>query len=94
MAGNSKTDVVDVADTSPRQVAKNGKRIKALPFASATTVIVREKDFKEAGNIDHNDVTWDFRINDFTVLVGEDISAEAADFLVKNYADSFQYVGE
>ena len=87
--------VVDAADTAPRQaVSVGGKRVKAIPFASATTVVIRSSDFKQAGNIDHADVEWDFRVNDFTVEVGKEISQEAADFLVENYSDSFKYVGE
>lgn len=95
MAESNKVSVVDVADTSPRHVAsKSGKRVKAVPFGNATTVIVREEDFKQSGNIDHPDVEWDFRVDDFTVTVGKEISTEAAEFLVKNYSDSFHYVGE
>jgi hypothetical protein len=95
MAGIHKTDVVDSADTSPRQSSStSGKCVKAIPFGSATTVIVRSSDFQQAGNIVHPDVEWDFRVNDFTVSVGKEISAEAADFLVSKYSDSFQYVGE
>lgn len=86
--------VVDAADTTPRRESPKGKRIKAIPFATATTVVVREEDFKTAGNIDHKEVAWDFRVDDFTVAVGNGISAEAADFLVNNYPDSFHYVGE
>lgn len=87
------TDVVDVADTAPRYTAPKGKKIKAVPFSNATTVVVRAEDFKSAG-IEHKDVTWDFRLDDFCVVVGDVISKEAADFLVKNYSDSFHYVGE
>lgn len=95
MAESRKSDVVDVADTSPRvSNAAGGKLLKAVPFGSATTVVVRSSDFKQAGNIDHPDVEWDFRVNDFTVTVGDEISSEAAEFLVKKYSDSFQYVGE
>jgi hypothetical protein len=95
MAGINKTDVVDSADVSPRQSSGvAGKRVKAIPFGDATTVIVREEDFRDAGKIDHPDVEWDFRVDDFTVSVGKEISAEAADFLVSKYGDSFQYVGE
>jgi hypothetical protein len=94
MAGTNKSDdvVVDVADVSPRHVVSNGKKLRALPFANATTVIVRSQDFKQAGNIDHADVEWDFRVDDFTVAVGKGISQEAADFLVNKYPDSFAYV--
>lgn len=85
-------EVVDTADTSPRQEAAKGEKVRAIPFAHGTTVIIRAQDFKTAGNIEHPDVTWDFRVNDFCATVGENISKEAADFLTKNYPDSFQYV--
>lgn len=95
MAVHKSEEVFDTADTSPRLGHDlGGKRVKAIPFANATTVVVRSSDFKAAGNIDHADVEWDFRVNDFTVEVGKEISAEAADFLVNSYGDSFQYVGE
>lgn len=95
MAGTSKQDVVDAADISPRQVSNtSGKRVKAIPFASGTTVVVREADFKSAGGFDHPEVTWDYRIDDFTVAVGPSLTQEAADFLTSKYPDSFVYVGE
>lgn len=95
MAGINKVDVVDSADSSPRHVSsKSGRRVKAIPFGDATTVIVREEDFRDAGKIDHPDVEWDFRVDNFTVTVGKEISTEASEFLVKNYSSSFQYVEE
>lgn len=87
-------EVVDTADTAIRHVVDAGKKLKAIPFSEATTVVVRQEDFKKNGDIKHDTVTWDFRVNDFTVTVGQEISKEAADFLVKNYSDSFKYVGE
>lgn len=92
---HSEDVVVDVADTTSQLPAQlSGKRVKAIPFANGTTVVVRKEDFAAAGKIDHADVTWDYRIDDFTVEVGKGISQEAADFLVENYSDSFQFVGE
>ena len=76
-------DVVDVADTIPREPAPDtsGVRIQAVPYQNCTTVLIRRGDFA-LGGIDHDDVEWDFRIDNFTVKVGDGISHEAADFLV------------
>lgn len=83
-----------VADTesAPAEVTSGGKRVKAVPFSGGTTIVVRSSDFDKAGNIDHPDVTWDYRVDGFTVEVGKGITAEAADFLVNNYPDSFRFV--
>ena len=96
MAGTSKSHVSNVTETvvddAPVQpVARGGKRIKAFPFAGGTTVIIRDVDFG-AGNVEHPTVTWDYRIDDFTVEVGKGITEEAANFLVKTYPDSFKFV--
>ena len=88
-----KHDVVDEADTSPRQVNSDGKRIQAIPFSNGTTVVVRSSDF-EANGVSHGDVTWDYRVDDFTVVVGEGISAKAADLLTSKFSDNFRYIGE
>lgn len=94
MAGRTKDVVVDSADKSVRHLSDNGKkRIRAITFSNGTTVVIRESDFK-AGGIDHKEVVWDFRVDDFTVAVGDGISAEAADYLTSNFSDSFEYVGE
>lgn len=72
----------------------SGKRVRAIPAKGGTTVIVRRADFKNVG-IDHSDVTWDFRVERFTVSVGDgdgQISAEAAKFLTENYRESFEYI--
>lgn len=88
-------DVVDVADTSPRVPPPDtsGVRIQAIPYQNCTTVLIRSSDFG-LGGIEHSDVEWDFRIDDFTVKVGEGISQEAADFLVNGYPDQFKYLGK
>lgn len=93
MAG-VKHDVVidDEADVAPRQASSVGKRIKAITFTNGTTVVVRSSDFKKHG-VNHHDVTWDYRIDDFTVAVGKGITAEAADFLTGKFPDSFVYLG-
>lgn len=91
---STKHDVVDTADSSPRQVAASGgRRIKAIPFSNGTTVIVRGSDFQQQG-VTHPDVTWDFRVDDFTVAVGQGITQGAADLLVTKFPESFEYVGE
>lgn len=98
MAGTSKSHASDVvekvaedAPVQPQPVARGGKRIKAFPFAGGTTVVIRDVDFG-AGNVEHSTVTWDYRIDDFTVEVGKGITEEAANYLVKNYPDSFKFV--
>ncbi len=68
------------------------KRVLAIPFSGGTTVVVRSSDFKNAGNIEHDSVTWDYRIDDFTVEVGKEINSEAAEFLVSSYPGSFKFV--
>lgn len=90
----TKHDVVDTADNSPRQAANvAGKRVKAIPFYNGTTVVVRDTDFQQNG-VTHPDVTWDFRVDDFTVAVGQGITQEAANLLVTKFPESFEYVGE
>lgn len=99
MAGISRSrshavdDVVDEADTAPREEKKthSGKKIKAIPFSNGTTVIVRNVDFEKVG-VKHANVTWDYRIDNFTVTVGEGITEEAACALVNHFPDSFQFV--
>lgn len=66
------------------------KRVRAIPFSGGTTVVVRSVDFKNAGNIEHDSVTWDYRLGNFTVEVGKEINSEAAEFLVKTYPNSFK----
>jgi hypothetical protein len=85
---------VDTADKSPRHLSdKSKKRVKAIPFQNCTTVIIRESDF-QLGGVSHKEVAWDFRVEDFTVAVGEGISQEAADYLTSSFPDDFQYVSE
>lgn len=73
-------------------------RVKAYPAVitksgqTGTTVEVRSSDFRSNG-IEHDTVTFDFRVNDCSLPVGDGgLSKEAADFLTKNYPDSFKYV--
>lgn len=90
----AKDVVVDTADKSPRHLSdKSKKRVRAIPFQNCTTVVIRESDFK-LGDVDHKEVTWDFRVDDFTVVVGEGISKEAADYLTTSFPGDFEYVGE
>lgn len=97
MAGISKRDeaaAVEVAPTEQVEAPKpvsGVKRIKAIPFSGGTTVIIRAADFSNVG-VEHPDVTWDYRIDDFTVAIGDGISAEAANVLVNKFPDSFTFV--
>lgn len=96
MAGRARNtpSVVDTSDVTPRQeVNTGGKRIQAIPFSGGTTVVVRSIDFHNAGKIDHPDVTWDYRVDDFTVEVDKGITAEAANFLVDRFPASFRFIG-
>lgn len=78
-------------ESAPVEAKPSGKCIKAIPFSGGTTVVIRDIDFK-AGSIDHAAVTWDYRIDDFTVKVGEGITEQAANFLVQSFPDSFKFV--
>ena len=78
-------------DVAPVEVAPSGKRIQAIPFSGGTTVVIRDIDFN-AGGVEHPAVTWDYRINDFTVEVGKGITEQAANFLVQSFPDSFKFV--
>ena len=52
-------EVKDEKDTTPRTGPDlSGKRVRAIAYQNATTVIVRRSDFKTAseGEIDHPDV--------------------------------------
>ena len=91
----SATEVKDEADVSPRfnTNSTGGERVRAIPSKGGTTIVVRKSDFANNG-VDHDDVTWDFRKDSFTVEVGVDISKEAADFLTKNYPTSFEYISK
>lgn len=93
MAGTSKSfnDEDTVVEPAVRQPTSREKKIKAFPFSGGTTIIIRDVDFKQ-GNIDHPTVTWDYRIDDFTVEVNKSITQEAADYLVNNFPDSFKFV--
>lgn len=90
--GKREVDSVEASVEAPVEVAKtvSVKRIKAIPFSGGTTVVVRAVDFANAG-VEHSDVTWDYRIDNFTVAVGDGISAEAANLLVKKFPGSFEF---
>jgi hypothetical protein len=87
--------VVDDRDVSPRMAPPklSGRLVRAYPAMNGTTVEITEANFIAHG-IHHPTVTWDFRINDFTVEIGEGkpISEEAAEFLCSNFPDSFKLV--
>lgn len=91
----SATEVKDEADVSPRINTTNtgGERVRAIPAKGGTTVIIRALDFANNG-IEHGEVTWDFRKDNFTVEVGSDISKEAADWLTKSFPTSFEYLNK
>lgn len=90
MAGISRSgEPVDTAAPTGPTIAK--KKIKAIPFSNGTTVVIRAIDFENAG-IKHPDVTWDYRIDNFTVSVGDKITNEAANLLVSKFPESFAFV--
>lgn len=76
--------------TGPVETVKP-ERIKAYPFSGGTTIIIRDSDFAKGG-VEHPTVSWDYRVDDFTLTVGNGISKEAADYLTKNFPDSFKFV--
>lgn len=83
----------DKADRSPRLHSDvSGKRLKAVPQFGGTTVVIRSSDFAAHG-IKHHDVTFDFRVDKFTLPVGQNgISEEAAEFLISISPGQFKYV--
>lgn len=93
-------EVRDEKDTTPRAAPAevSGKRVRAIPYQNASTVILNTVDFKTAsqGKIsDHPQVVWDFRKDNFTVPVGGEnpvLTEEAAEFLTKNYPTDFEYI--
>lgn len=92
----TEAEVVDTADTAARTPAPDtsGKRVRAIPGAGGTTVVLDSRDFK-ANGISHKGVTWDYRKDNFTVKVGtgdNQLSEEAADFLTKNFPGQFEYL--
>lgn len=90
------TEVTDDRDVSPRQAEaqlQNGsKYIKAFPTKGATTLRIPASDFKQYGNVDHDTVEFDFRNKEYKLLVGSEISQEAADLLTGRYPETFKYV--
>ncbi|HPE52952.1 MAG TPA: hypothetical protein PK852_02435 [Mesotoga prima] len=89
----SLVEVADSRDVSPRaKVDTTGQRVKATPFSHGLEVVVREKDFLKGG-IKHGEVRWHFQRDNFTVKVGEGLTKQAADYLVKSFPSQFQYVG-
>lgn len=90
---SSTTEVTDERDISPRVVKQSlkGQRVRAIPALGGTTIEIRDTDFAKGG-IDHPTVTWDFRIDDFTVPVGEVLSREAAEYLCNSFPDSFRLI--
>lgn len=92
MAGISKATGTGAVEATPTAaVTAKPERIKAFPFSGGTTIIIRDSDF-EKGGVEHSTVSWDYRVDDFTITVGSGISKEAADYLTKNFPDSFKFV--
>lgn len=89
------SEVKDERDTTPRveNEKPKGKLVRAIPYMNATTIRIRPMDFKNGG-IDHKQVEWDFRKNNFTVPVGEELSQEAADYLTKSFPTDFEYIND
>lgn len=99
-------EVTDAADTSPRAVNKKltGKRIRAIPAVltkagdRATSVELRPSDLEGAGGPKlSRGLTWDSRVNSFTLPVGGDsnpLTDEVAEFLTEKYPTSFEYINQ
>lgn len=71
-----------------------GKRVRAIPTHGGTTVKVSSTDFRNNG-VEHEDVVFDFRKDDFTLPVGEEvgqISKKAADVITKLEPGRFEYM--
>lgn len=91
----SADEVKDERDVTPRVGGEKpkGKRVRAIPYHNATTVRIRPMDFR-LGGIDHKQVEWDFRKDNFTVPVGDALSEEAADYLTENFPTDFEYIND
>lgn len=90
----SPAEVNDTADTAVKAEASDlsGKRVRAIPPMNANTVIVSEADFESVG-IKNTTVTWDFRVDQYTVPVSENgLTEKAADYLTKTHPLSFEYI--
>lgn len=94
----SPSEVTDTADTTMRapKPDTSGRRLRAIPYANGTTIKVSRADFKHNG-INHGDVEFDFRVNNFTLPVNpkkgqKGISKEAADFLASEHPQQFEYM--
>ena len=89
-------EVTDERDVSPRQpkpeIPSGSKYIKAFPAKGATTLRIPASDFQQYGNINHDTVEFDFRNKEYKLLVGSEISQEAADLLTSRYPETFKYV--
>lgn len=82
----AQVDSVAVESAKPTGV----KRIKAIPFPMAPLLSFVRLIFLLWCRA--SDVKWDYRIDDFTVAVGDGITAEAANVLVSKFPDSFKFV--
>lgn len=91
------SEVTDTADTSPRAVSNlKGRRLRAIPYAGGTTIVVSQADFR-ANGISHPTVTFDFRKDHFTLPVDPPkgqagVSKEAAEFLATNHPNQFEFM--
>jgi hypothetical protein len=89
------SEVKDERDTSPRIKADtSGERVRAIPAKGGTLVRVTKGDFAR-NEIDNPTVEFSFRKDNFTLPVGKgQLSAEAANFLTKNFPESFEYINK
>lgn len=90
-------EVADAADTSPRGPAPDtsGRRVRAIPYQNGNRIKLSSADFKQRGGFDHPPVLWDQRVDNYTVAVGtgyNQISEQAAEFLTKNFKETFEYI--
>jgi hypothetical protein len=86
-------EVKDERDTTPRVRTDetSGKRVRAIPAKGGTVVRVTQGDFKSHG-VNSPTVEFAFLKDNFTLPVGGSLSKEAADFLTKQFPESFEYM--
>lgn len=93
---NDPADTATIETTEVSEPAA-GKKVRAKPAVithsgdTSNEVEVTRGDFADH-NIEHDTVSFKANRNDFCVPVGKGLSEEAADFLTKNYPESFEYV--
>lgn len=75
----------------------SGKRVRAIPTHGGTTVSVSKAEFERVGVEDQDEVVWDFRTDDSTVKVGNElgeISEKAAEKITKLEPTRFEYLAQ